>query len=170
MFRKCVLGHYKIDSEGLNNEEKAFLEKFKPFIKVFLWLNTTATVAFFMIFGRTDLRKGVSEAKFDVEAAGDVKNSKISRKSRKTRHFFEKNSEKNFSTWKNRKLQIVRNAFSRSFVPIGAKFERRTSNLQTLRGAPSLANCFNEYKIDAVKLGIGVFFFNDKKPFIIKCF
>ena len=33
------------------------------------------------IFGRTDLRKGVSEAKFDVEAAGDVKNSKISRKS-----------------------------------------------------------------------------------------
>ena len=34
-----------------------------------------------MIFGRTDLRKGVSEAKFDVEAAGDVKNSKISRKS-----------------------------------------------------------------------------------------
>ena len=34
-----------------------------------------------MIFGRTDLRKGVSEAKFDVEAAGDVKNSKINRKS-----------------------------------------------------------------------------------------
>lgn len=32
MFRKCVLGHYKIGSEGLNNEEKAFLEKFKPFI------------------------------------------------------------------------------------------------------------------------------------------
>ena len=26
-----------------------------------------------MIFGRTDLRKGVSEAKFDVEVAGDVK-------------------------------------------------------------------------------------------------
>ena len=34
-----------------------------------------------MIFGRTDLRKGVSEAKFDVEAVGDVKNSKITRKS-----------------------------------------------------------------------------------------
>ena len=32
MFRKCVLGHYKIDLEGLNNEEKSFLEKFKPFI------------------------------------------------------------------------------------------------------------------------------------------
>ena len=26
-----------------------------------------------LIFGRTDLRKGVSEAKFDVEVAGDVK-------------------------------------------------------------------------------------------------
>ena len=38
-----------------------------------------------MIFGRTDLRKGVSEAKFDVEAAGDVKNSKISRKSAENR-------------------------------------------------------------------------------------
>ena len=37
------------------------------------------------IFGRTDLRKGVSEAKFDVEAAGDVKNSKISRKSPENR-------------------------------------------------------------------------------------
>ena len=33
------------------------------------------------IFGRTDLRKGVSEAKFDVEAAGDVKTSKFSPKS-----------------------------------------------------------------------------------------
>ena len=31
-------------------------------------------------------------------------------------------SEKNFSTSKNRKLQIVRNAFCRSFVPIGAMF------------------------------------------------
>ena len=46
--------------------------------------NTTNTSEFgrnSTIFGRTDLRKGVSEAKFDVEAAGDVKNSKISRKS-----------------------------------------------------------------------------------------
>ena len=51
---------------------------------------------------------------------------KISRKSRKNRNCFEKNSEKKFSTSKNRMLQIVRNAFSRSFVPIGAKFEGRT--------------------------------------------
>ena len=89
---------------------------------VFLWSNTSKSKPKTSIFGRTDLRKGVSEAKFDVEAAGDVKNSKISRKSRKTRNFF----KKKFPRSKNRKLQIVRNAFSRSFVPIGAKFEGRT--------------------------------------------
>ena len=33
------------------------------------------------IFGRTDLRKGVSEAKFDVEADFDVEKSKIGPKS-----------------------------------------------------------------------------------------
>ena len=48
------------------------------------------------IFGRTDLRKGVSEAKFDAEADFDVKkvprSSKIGRKSRKT----ENKSRKNF--------------------------------------------------------------------------
>ena len=33
------------------------------------------------IFGRTDLRKGVSEAKFDVEADFDVEKSKIGSKS-----------------------------------------------------------------------------------------
>ena len=48
---------------------------------VFLWSNTSEFGRNSSIFGRTDLRKGVSEAKFDVEAAGDVKNSKISPKS-----------------------------------------------------------------------------------------
>ena len=33
------------------------------------------------IFGRTDLRKGVSEAKFDVEADFDVEKSKTGSKS-----------------------------------------------------------------------------------------
>ena len=74
------------------------------------------------IFGRTDLRKGVSEAKFDVEADFDVEKSKnrfkIGRKSRKTVKNCEKFSEKKFSASKNRKLQIVRNAFPRSFVTI----------------------------------------------------
>ena len=32
MFRNCVVGHYKIDFKSLNDEEIAFLEKFKPFI------------------------------------------------------------------------------------------------------------------------------------------
>ena len=82
------------------------------------------------IFGRTDLRKGVSEAKFDVEADFDVEKSKIGPKSaenhEKPKKLCENFSEKHFSASKNRKLQIVRNAFSRSFVPIGAKFEGRT--------------------------------------------
>ena len=83
------------------------------------------------IFGRTDLRKGVSEAKFDVEADSDVKKSKIRSRSaannEKPKKIREQISEKKFSASKNRKLQIVRNAFSRSFAAIGAKFEGRTS-------------------------------------------
>ena len=42
---------------------------------VFLWSNTSEFGRNSSIIGRTDLRKGVSEAKFDVEVAGDVKNS-----------------------------------------------------------------------------------------------
>ena len=79
------------------------------------------------IFGRTDLRKGVSEAKFDVEADFDVEKSKIGPKSaenhEKPGKFCEKISEKKILASKNRKLQIVRNAFSQSFAAIGAKFE-----------------------------------------------
>ena len=51
------------------------------------------------IFGRTDLRKGVSEAKFDVEAAGDVKSSKFCRKSAENHEkpeIFRKKIRKNF--------------------------------------------------------------------------
>ena len=32
MFRNCVIGHYKVDFKTLNDEEMAFLEKFKPYI------------------------------------------------------------------------------------------------------------------------------------------
>ena len=78
------------------------------------------------IFGRTDLRKGVSEAKFDAEADFDVKKCLAPPKSAENREN-RKNNPKNFpkkiSASKNRKLQIVRNAFSRSFAAIGAKFE-----------------------------------------------
>ena len=48
------------------------------------------------IFGRTDLRKDVSEAKFDVEADFDVEKSKIGPKSRKT--------EKNCETFSEKKI------------------------------------------------------------------
>ena len=82
------------------------------------------------ILGRTDLRKGVSEAKFDAEADFDVKKCLAPPKSAENREKPKKKSRKNFrkkiSASKNRKLQIVRNAFSRSFAAIRAKFEGRT--------------------------------------------
>ena len=48
----------------------------------------------FTIFGRTDLRKGVSEAKFDVEAAGDVKKRLAPPKSTENHEKPKKKSEK----------------------------------------------------------------------------
>ena len=82
---------------------------------------------YFPLFIRIDLRIGLSEAKFDVEADFDVEKSKIGPKSAENHEKPQKNrekfSEKIFSASKNRKLQIVRNAFSRSFAAIGAKFE-----------------------------------------------
>ena len=82
------------------------------------------------IFGRTDLRKGVSEAKFDAEADFDVKKCLAPPKSAENHEKLKKNRKifrkKIFLASKNRKLQIVRNAFSRSFAAIGAKFEGRT--------------------------------------------
>ena len=79
-----------------------------------------------MIFGHTDLRIGVSGAKFDAESDFDVQKSLAPPKSfendEKPPNFFKKIRKKN-SVSKNRKLQIVRNAFSRSFAAIGAKFE-----------------------------------------------
>ena len=83
------------------------------------------------IFGRTDLRKGVSEAKFDVEADFDVKKYLAPPKSAENHEKTKKESRTKYrknSASKNRKLQIVRNAFSRSFAAIGAKFEGRTEN------------------------------------------
>ena len=78
------------------------------------------------IFGRTDLRKGVSEAKFDAEAVFDVKRCLAPPKSAENREKPKTNPKiypKKNSASKNRKLQIVRNAFSRSFAAIGSKFE-----------------------------------------------
>ena len=78
------------------------------------------------IFGRTDLRKGVSEAKFDAEADFDVKKCLAPPKSAENREKRKKKTKifpEKISASKNRKLQIVRNAFSRSFAAIGAKFE-----------------------------------------------
>ena len=62
------------------------------------------------IFGRTDLRKGVSEAKFDVEADFDVEKPLAPPKSAENHEKpenCEKVSEKKFPASKNQKLQIV---------------------------------------------------------------
>ena len=48
------------------------------------------------IFGRTDLRKGVSEAKFDAEADFDVKNCLAPPKSAENREKTKKKIAKNF--------------------------------------------------------------------------
>ena len=54
-----------------------------------------ATIAFFTIFGRTDLRKGISEAKFDAEADFDVKKSPAPQKSAENHEKPKKNRKKN---------------------------------------------------------------------------
>ena len=76
---------------------------------------------------RTDLEIRPPEAKFLEELDFDVKKSLAPRKSaennEKPKQKSEILAEKNFSTSKNRKLQIVRNARCRSFVAIGAMFE-----------------------------------------------
>ena len=64
-----------------------------------------------MIFGRTDLRKGVSGAKFDAESDFEVHLAvapqKPSQNSEKTIFRFENFAEKFFSTSKNEMLGIV---------------------------------------------------------------
>ena len=79
-------------------------------------LAEAGTSHFFAISGRADVRIGVSEAKFDVEADLDVKKSLSPPKSAENHEKPSKNREnkirKNFPASKNRKLQIVRNAFS----------------------------------------------------------
>ena len=93
------------------------------------------------IFGRTDLRKGVSEAKFDVEADFDVKKSlappKAAENHETPKTNRKKKFKKKFSASKNRKLQIVRNAFCRSFAAIRAKYRTdRTDRLDRAIARP----------------------------------
>ena len=68
-----------------------------------------------MIFGRTDLRKGVSEAKFDVEAAGDVKKGLAPQKSAENHEkpgiFSEKNSKKIFDVEKSKVANCAKRVF-----------------------------------------------------------
>ena len=81
---------------------------------------------------RTDLRTRLSKAKYRQEADFDVKTSLAPPKSAENYEKPKKKSEKKFSpknffenffsASKNRKLQIVRNAFCRSFALIRAMF------------------------------------------------
>ena len=77
-------------------------------------LAEAGTSHFFAILGRTDLRIGVSEAKFDVEVDFDVKKSKKPPKSaenhEKTKKIAKKNSEKNF---RRRKIESCKSSETR---------------------------------------------------------
>ena len=74
------------------------------------------------IFGRTDLRKGVSEAKFDVEADFDVKKSLAPPKSAENHEKPKKKSEKKSKNFRN-------NFFSASFFFDWESFETRFGKL-----------------------------------------
>ena len=82
--------------------------------------------SFFAISGHTDLRKGVSKAKFDGLPDFDVKKILAPPNSaenyEKPTNKSEKSFRKHFLASKHRKLQIIRNARCRSFVQIRAKF------------------------------------------------
>ena len=112
------------------------LLKFKPFIKVFLWSNTSEFGRNSSIFGRTDLRKGVSEAKFDVEAAGDVKNSKISPKSAENHE-----KPKNFA-----KLFSKKHFFVADFFFDSESFETRFGNVLRVKNCEKTAKNGEKYE------------------------
>ena len=73
---------------------------------------------FFAISGRTDLRKGVSEAKFDPEADFDVKNTLAPPKSAENHEKMKKNRKKNRKT----KL-FVRKIFAFFFFSVFRDFQ-----------------------------------------------
>ena len=79
-----------------------------------------------MIFGRTDLRIGQSEAKFDAEADFELRSAVAPQKPDQIdeKLFFrsQKFPEKKFSVPKNEMLQIVWNAFWQIFGAIRALF------------------------------------------------
>ena len=81
------------------------------------------TYAFSVNFGRTDLLIGQSKAKNCEESAGDVRIGVAPQKPSKNMEKRAKFCDKKFSTSKNEMSGIARNAFSQSFVAIGADFE-----------------------------------------------
>ena len=84
-------------------------------------------VLFFTIFGRTDLRISLSEAKFDAEADFDVRSAvapRIPNQIDEKLVFQSKNfAEIFFSVPKNQMLQIVWNAFWQNLTALRALFE-----------------------------------------------
>ena len=90
-------------------------------------------VTFFAFSGRTDLRKGVSEAKFDLEADGDVKKSPAPPKSTENHEKPKKNRKKDFLLVNNfsirNRLKRVLAKFCRSkTVNKTANKQRKTAN------------------------------------------
>ena len=79
------------------------------------------------IFGRTDLRKGVSEAKFDVEADFDVKKSLAPPKAAENHEKPKKKSQKHFQKkfFRRQKIESCKSSEMR-FAEVSRRSERST--------------------------------------------
>ena len=89
-----------------------------------------------MIFGRTDLRKGESGAKFDAEADFEVRLAaapqKLGQNSEKLNFPTQQIFNFFFSASKNEMSGIVWNAFWQSLRPNGAEFEEYKQSFEVL--------------------------------------
>ena len=83
------------------------------------------------IFGRTDLRKGVSEAKFDVEADFDAKKSLAPPKSAENHEKTKKNREKNF---RNIKIGVKKSKVANRPKRVFPKFRGDPSEVRGANG------------------------------------
>ena len=83
------------------------------------------------IFGRTDLRKGVSEAKFDVEADFDVKKSLAPPKSAENHEKTKKKSRKKF---RKKNFGVKKSKVANLLKRVLTKFRADRSHVRRVRG------------------------------------
>ena len=85
-----------------------------------------------MILGRTDLRKGVSEAKFDVESDFDVKTSLLARSKSIKNHEKPKKTKKTRKTFYEKKLSVEKSKVANRLKRVFPKFR---ADRRQVRGA-----------------------------------